>query len=344
MLTKKQMQEIREHLDNAQNPVFFFDNDPDGLCSFLLLQRYCGKGKGVLVNSFPNMTVDYFRKVREFNADYIFILDKPRVSKEFFEEARQVNIPVVWIDHHEIDKKTIPEFVNYYNPLLNRFKSNEPVTYLCQRITERKEDLWLAVAGSISDKFVPSFYSKFLKEYPDLGIKSKDAFGILYRSQIGKIALMFSFALKDRTTNVVNMFRFLMKVKTPYEVLEECSKNKTMHDRYNYINNRYVHLIAKAKANVNEGRFLFFKYSGELSMSSDLANELSYIFPKKVIVVMFVSGLKVNVSVRGKKIRETILNAINQLEDATGGGHEDAVGARIKIEDIEKFKELLEKD
>ena len=30
--TEKQIKEIRDHLDRAQNPVFFFDNDPDGLC------------------------------------------------------------------------------------------------------------------------------------------------------------------------------------------------------------------------------------------------------------------------------------------------------------------------
>ena len=342
MLTKKQIKEIREHLDRAQNPIFFFDNDPDGLCSFLLLQRYCEKGKGVSVTSFPNLTVDYFRKVKELNADYIFILDKPLVSKEFFEAVRQVNIPVVWIDHHLIDKKDVPEFVDYYNPLFNRVKSNEPVTYLCYKIAERKEDLWLAVAGCISDKFVPSFYSKFLKEYPDLGFKTKNAFGVLYRSQIGKIARIFGFALKDRTTNVVNMFRFLMKVKTPYEVLEESSKNRTMHDRFNYIDKRYKGLMEKAKANIDEGKFLFFQYAGDLSMSSDLANELSYMFPKKIIVVIYISGVKANISVRGKKIRDKVLMAIRDLDDATGGGHEDAVGAKIKVEDIEKFKERLE--
>ena len=31
MLTEKQLKEIREHLEKAQNPVFFFDNDADGL-------------------------------------------------------------------------------------------------------------------------------------------------------------------------------------------------------------------------------------------------------------------------------------------------------------------------
>ncbi|HUS50602.1 MAG TPA: hypothetical protein VMZ91_10585, partial [Candidatus Paceibacterota bacterium] len=64
------MEEIKEHLDKSQNPLFFFDNDVDGLCSFLLLQRYIGRGKGVPIKSFPEMTADYFRKINELNADY----------------------------------------------------------------------------------------------------------------------------------------------------------------------------------------------------------------------------------------------------------------------------------
>ena len=80
MLTEKELKEIREHLDRAQNPVFFVDNDNDGLCSFLILQRYSEKGKGVAVKSYPALDSEYFRKVEELNADYVFILDKAIVS------------------------------------------------------------------------------------------------------------------------------------------------------------------------------------------------------------------------------------------------------------------------
>jgi len=55
MLNEKQINEIRNHLEKAQNPLFFFDNDNDGLTSFLLLQRYIGRGKGVVIRSFPDL-------------------------------------------------------------------------------------------------------------------------------------------------------------------------------------------------------------------------------------------------------------------------------------------------
>ncbi len=335
MLTQKQILEVQEHLEKAQNPIFFFDNDGDGLCSFLLLQRYIGRGKGVAMKSAD--AGNYFKKVMELNADYIFILDRHVVSEEFLKEVRQVNLPVVWIDHHE--NSDIPDFVNYYNPLLNKEKTNEPVTALCYQITNRKQDLWIAVVGCISDHFVPDFYFEFKEKYPDLIIDSKNVKEIYFKSQIGKIGRIFNAGLKDRTTNVVNMLKFLMKVRTPYEVLEESKYNQTMYKKFKEINEKYEKLLEKAKSQKNEGGVLFFQYGGELSISSDLSNGLRYEFPGKIIVVIYVSGDKVNISVRGDNVREIVLEVIKDLEGATGGGHERAVGVRVKVKDLEKFKE-----
>lgn len=346
MLTPKQVSEIRAHLERAQNPLFFFDNDQDGLCSFLLLQRFLGRGKGVPIKSFPGMTAEYFRKVRELDADYIFILDKPVVLDEFFEEARKVNIPVVWIDHHESSNGGghVPDYVNYYNPLFNKNKTEEPVTALCYQVTQREEDLWIAVVGCISDRYVPEFYDKFEKQYPELSIKSRDATDIYYKSPIGKIAKMFSFGLKDRTTNVINMIRFLIKAKSPEDVLNESSKNYTMHKRFNDIEEKYQRLLKKAIAlEKHKDPILFFQYGGDLSISSDLSNELNYLFPEKLVVVVYIKAARANISMRGEKSREIFLEAIEGLDEATGGGHEEAVGGRLKIEDIEKFRENIEK-
>jgi len=341
MLTKKQMNEIREHLEKAQNPLFFFDNDPDGLCSFLILQRYIGRGKGIAIKSFPGMSVDYFKKALELNADYIFILDKPIVSAEFFEEVKKFNIPVVWIDHHKMEGLEVPDFIYYYNSAFKNPKKNEPVTYLCYKTTNRKEDLWIAVIGCISDRYVPDFYSDFLKTYPDLSIKSKDAFEIFYKSQIGNLARMFSFSLKDTITNVVKMTKFLCAAKNPYEVLEENNKNREMHIKYKQILKTAKKFVEKAKSFAGESKFLFFQYSGDLSISADLANELTYLYPDKIIVVIYLSGIKANISVRGKKIKSLVLKSLKDIQDATGGGHEDAVGAQVRREYIEIFKENM---
>ncbi len=340
-LTKKQIEEVREHLKKAQNPLFLFDNDQDGLCSFLLLQRYLGRGKGFPIKVSPELTVEYFRKVVELEADYIFILDQPEVSSEFFEEVRKINIPLVWIDHHKIEKEKIPSFINYYNPLFNKSKTDEPVTFLCQQIANRKEDLWLAVVGCISDAYLPKFYKDFQKEYPEISIDSQKPFDILYGSEIGKIAKILGSSLKDRITNVIMMLKYLMKAKGPYDVLKENNKNKFMHTKFEEINKKYQKFLEKAKETKNTEKLIFFQYAGDTSMSADLANGLKFNFPGKFIVVVYAKGPKANISARGKKVRNIILKAIEPLKDSTGGGHEDAVGAQIRLEDVNSFEKNL---
>lgn len=346
MLNEKQINEIREHLEKAQNPIFFFDNDPDGLCSFLLLRRFLGRGRGVAIKSFPSLDLSYFRKVEELNADYIFILDKPVVSQEFLDKTREVNIPIVWIDHHDVQSK-IPEFISYYNPYHNgnhvgNEKASVPVTYFCYQVTRRKEDIWIAVIGCISDSYLPDFYSEFETEFPDLSVRAKTAFDVLYKSSLGVITKIVSSGLKDKTSNVVNMLRFLINAKSPYDVLNEDSKNRSFHNRSTQIAKKYNLLYEKAKKHYKEnGGVLFFKYSGDLSISGELANELLYNYPEKTIVVAYVNGGKVNISLRGKEIKERFLKVIEGYEGSSGGGHKDAVGGVIQTKDLEDFVEKL---
>jgi hypothetical protein len=205
--------------------------------------------------------------------------------------------------------------------------------------------LWVAVVGCISDKFIPDFYKDFKEKNKELSLSasSKNAFDIFYNSEIGKVAKIFSFALKDRTTNVVSMLKLLVAVQSPYDILNENQKNYSMHYRFNQINTKYQKFLKKAESlEKDSGKVLFFQYGGDLSISADLSNELSYKFPKKIIVVVYITGAKANISVRGKGVKDLVLKAIKDLETATGGGHEDAVGAQVRVDDLELFQKNLE--
>ena len=342
MLSKEEILEIREHLEKAQSPLFYFDNDQDGLCSYLLLRRFYNKGNGVPVKTSP-LGMEYFRRIDEFYPDYIFILDQPTVSIEFFEAVREKNIPIVWIDHHEVEKNLLPEYVHYYNPFYSPKKSSEPVTKLCYEVTKREDDLWILIAGCLSDKFFPKEYKKFSKKYPDLSVDSKDPFKLFYDSGIGKVSRMIGMGLKDRTSLVMKMIRFLIQARTPYEVLEEKFENMNLHRRFNEINSKLQKLVNKAKNEVNSSKLLFFKYAGDTSMSSDLSNKLSYEIPEKFIVVAFLRGSRVNISIRGKNAKKIIQKAIKEFPLAKFGGHKDAVGAQMNEDELDKFKKNLEK-
>ncbi len=353
MLTKEQISEIREHLDKAQNPLFFFDNDNDGLMSFLLLRRFIGRGKGVVVKGSHNLSENYYRKINELSPDYIFVLDIPNVEEEFLKRANKDALPIVWIDHHNVEQPCIETRVSltshlflfsYYNPY-HVDKNNEPVSYLCYKIVNQKEDIWLAIIGCISDYYLPDFYKEFKEKFPELAKKNpKTPFDVFYDSEIGRIARILDFSLKDITTNVVNMMRFMMKVKGPMDVLEENSKTKQILKRYNEINKKYQAILKKARQCVGE-KMIYFQYGGDLSLTSNLSNQLSYEFPKKIIIAIYVNKNIANISIRGKfvDVREMTLKAIKGIEGARGGGHEHATGARMSVSDLVVFKKRIEK-
>jgi len=349
MLTKKQILEIREHLEKAQNPIFYYDNDADGLCAFLLLRRYLGRGYGVAIRSYPDLDASYLKKAEQLKADYIFVLDKPLIAKKFIEEADSMQLPIVWIEHHKITQAEISENAPnkknfyFYNPALSEKKKlNEPTSCLAYKIAERKEDIWLAISGCIADCYMPDFADEFAKRYPEFwGKEIKEPFDAYYKTEIGRIALSLNFGLKDSISHVVQLQNFLISCKGPSDVFLELEINKSFREKYNEINKKYGALLKEAKESESH-KIIYLIYGGDLSISSDLANNTSYLYPDKFVMVAYKKGAITNISLRGKKIKTILETILKKLENARGGGHENAVGATIRTEDLEKFKELLE--
>ncbi len=353
MLTNKEIGEIKAHLEKAQNPIFFYDNDADGLCAFLLFRRYLGRGYGVAIRSYPEMNAEYLKKVEQLKADYIFVLDKPLVSREFIEEADKMQIPIVWIDHHDMEikelKKEFSGFKSFYmyNSALGKKKKeeqNEPTSYLAYKTTGRKEDIWIALMGCVADHYLPDFASEFGERYPDFWTKEINGpFDIYYKTEIGRIAVGLNFGLKDSISHVVELQNFLISCKTPGDVFLELETNKSFRAKYNEIRKKYDALLKDAKISESQ-KLVYLIYGGDMSMSSDLSNELSYLYPDKFVLVAYKKGTITNISMRGDRINRKLETILKQIEHATGGGHKDAVGARIETKDLERFKEILEKE
>jgi single-stranded DNA-specific DHH superfamily exonuclease len=307
-----------------------------------LLQRFIGRGKGVVAKTFPNVDISLYRRARELNSDYIFILDKPNVSQEFFEEAKNNNIPIVWIDHHETNTKIPPE-IFYYNSFDPKKGTGEPVTYISYKVTNKKEDLWIETIGCISDSFMSENYKEFLKEYPGLGIETKEPFEVLYKSEIGKISRMLNSGLMDTTTNIVKMLKYLFKVTHPTQILEENEKTYEMREKFKFIERKRKKFVEKAVKNAKENEnYLVFEYSGDTSMSAEIANELHFLFPKKYIIVIYKKENRANISTRGENVKEKVIKSIKNFKAAVGGGHKNAAGAQIQTDEIDAFiKEFL---
>jgi len=180
-----------------------------------------------------------------------------------------------------------------------------------------------------------------------LFIDSTNAFEILYNSRIGVVAHLLNCGLKDKTTYVVKMIKFLMKVKSPYEILEKTSENREMHEKYQIINKKLKKFLGEAQEQAKSSdKLIFFEYGGDTSMSAEISNSLKYLFPGKIIFVVYASESNsfANISGRGENVKDILDRVLQQgnFENARGGGHENAVGAKIMKRDLPKFKELTQ--
>lgn len=338
MISEEQNEEIRNFLKRSENPLFFFDDDTDGLCSYLLLKKYVDHGKGVVIKSSPMLDVTFLRKVEEYSPDIVFVLDKPMVSEDFISN---VHVPIVWIDHHTpVEAKG----VKYYNPRVSNPDAYIPTSYLCYQVV--KQDLWIAVCGIVGDWVIPEFIEDFMKEYPGLVEKTDNPGDILYKQPLGILIKIFSFILKGKTSEVNKCISILSKLRDPYELLNKTtSRARYLHRRFERINKEYSELLESAKQTATKDKFLIFYYpSKKMSFTGDLSNELSYLFPDKIIIIGRKKDDEFRLSFRSKthKLPKVIEKALEDVE-GYGGGHEYACGGNIKSKDIDKFISNLRK-
>src|SRR3989344_5115254 len=326
------LKEIYKLIEKSENPLIFFDDDPDGLCSYLLIKRHFRKGNPVVIKSSPEIDMSYLKKVEEYSPDIVIILDKPVVSQDFIDK---VNVPLIWIDHHPINDVG---GVNYFNPLFNDKDDARPVSYWCYQLT--KENLWIATIGVASDYSLATV-NKFKEEFPDLCEYVDHAGKVMFRTKLGKLIMIYDFILKNPHYKVLQYVNLIEKINSPYELLEGSSKNaREIIKVYEKVNKEYQLLVKEALKPQKSRVHIFLYPSGKISLTSELSNEITFKFKNKLIIVGRRKNDVVKLSLRYQKsdLRVMLKNALEGL----GGGHEHACGSHVNIRDFDEFVRRLE--
>ncbi len=335
MISEKEIESIRNNLEESGNPLFLFDNDPDGFCSALILLKNLGRGKAIPIKSFPDFDGAIIERIESFLPDSIFILDKPFNNLEFLNLMQEKGVRVFVIDHHE--NKTDEELKSKAT-FFTSYPASEPTSYICQKIYNRKETEWISLIGCIYDIYKPDFIYEFEKLYPEMIDSGVDISRIRYTSDLGKITRILSLALKSSNMTIQNYIELFLRVNGPCDILIENEKNAYLHNRYNFLSKIIDKNIKKATI---YPKVVFLEYSGEYSLSSDIANYLFFLHPEKFIVVCYKKYESINISLRGEEAKSITEEIVSTLEGASGGGHEVACGLRIPYEAFGKFKRII---
>jgi single-stranded DNA-specific DHH superfamily exonuclease len=352
MLTKSELKELRDELMSSRNPLIFFDDDTDGASSYILfykfLKGYTENIKGIIVKSSPELKDEVFlKKSHEFDPDKVFVLDKPLMAQEFIDEVHK---PMIWLDHHPLQQR---HGVKYFNPLKHKCKSfvhdTRPTTYWAYKTVEkdRSQDLWIAMVGCVGDYFIPEFHKEFTKKYPDMlpkDLKIKDAGTILFETRLGLLCKIINFNLKYPTKDAMTAVKILTRIDDPREILDQTTPaGKYIYKKYAFFNEIYER--AKSSVNITDDKLVLFEYEDKYSLTGDLANELMYHNPDKIILIARLKGGEYKCSFRSINIlvRPILEKALVDI-DGYGGGHEHACGGAIKTHDWEKFLENLRRE
>ncbi|MBN1386682.1 DHH family phosphoesterase [Candidatus Woesearchaeota archaeon] len=349
-LKDKELDSIRGHLDDCSKPLFYFDDDVDGLCSFLLLYRYKREGKGIILKVAPEVKKEMARKAVEFGADKVFILDKPMVSDEFFDE---IKADIVWLDHHEVQDISHSN-VHYFNPRKHEDSDNRPTTYWCYKVVdpklEDKNNLWIAAVGCVGDWHLPDFFDRFREVFPELvGEDVKKPEDAYFASRLGELIRILSYILKGQTTEVFKCIKILTRIESPVEILDQATdRGRFIYKKYLKEKEEYDSIMREivekhGPGDKKKGMIVHIYHANKTSFTSDLSNELLYMFPERIILVGREKNEEIKLSLRSSKehdLREALESALTVAE-GYGGGHRNACGANVKKRDFSQFVEKL---
>lgn len=337
------LEKIREELQTCKKPLFFYHDDADGLCSFLLLYRFIKEGKGIVIKASHGVDEKFVRKVEEYQPDKVFITDMAVVTSDFI---RNVKVPIILIDHHPINE--IVKGVKYYNPRIENPDLNIPATKICYDIVQ--QDLWIAAVGTIGDwVYIDGFMNEVKKVYPQfLSKKIKTPEDALFDSKLGFLAKIFNFILKGKITDVNKCVKILTRIATPEEILDQSTpQGKFIYKKYESVVKPYENLLKRAlKKASDDDKFVVFSYSNEESFTGELSNELLYRFPEKIIIIAREKSGEMRCSLRSPKgisVRNLLIKSLVGVE-GKGGGHENACGVSVKKEHWETFLENMRKN
>lgn len=358
----KSMQNIVGYLHKSilsnKKIMAYGDYDVDGICSVSILKRMFSLLNTEIGYYIPNRYKDGYginvEKVDEIankGYDILICIDNGINANEALEYAKEKNIDVIILDHHEL-KGEIPPCNYYLHPILSEFCdynmcASSIAYYLSLAMLSESDDKCAILAGlaTISDimplikqnKLLAKNAIKLLNKhiYSNLDLlvdESEYNESILTMSLIPKLNSVGR-VIKDNRVNLIIKFLFEENndLKLSYvKFILECNKiRRTISEEFY----NKIFIDSKSKIIVVKDDELLEGVCG--IVASRLANNYdlpAIAFSKSEDGKYYKGSAR---SVDGINIIE-VLSKINYLVNF--GGHDKAAGITINIDDFDKFK------
>ena len=326
------MERVREAISAASNPIVFFDDDADGIASFLLLQHVLGDTLYAPMKKRPNLGETLSELATQLGADLKIVLDVAVLEDVFLSTPPQT----VWIDHHD---EQDPRGAIYLN-------GSVPTSMLVYELFSGPK--WIAAAGAVGDYHIPSFIEELRHEHPELVPSFERVEDLVFSSPLGELALIFETCVKGTIREARRKLDVLRRIKDPEELLEGTTTEGIIIRRaYERDRAEYRGYLAEALEHAKGSEKLFvyrYAHSGH-TFTAQLSNELAYTLPDHVVIVAaeYAGAYRLSIRSHARELPELLARALIGIE-GSGGGHPHACGANVKSEDFERFLENLRRE
>ena len=340
---------VSEYLKNLDNFYIIVDNDPDGVCSGILMKTILHK-----LNKKYKVVIKKKRSYRrleesllDFNNYQNFVfLDTPFPDEDLIKIAREYpKNTFIYIDHHKYKvPDELPSNLIYFDIRAKNYeiKSVSAAVYKLGKIIfgdEFKKYSLIALAGSMCDWITDDETLNDFKKYYK-GVYTDD-----YNNITHPISLILDIFKYVDFSYLLNNGENL--IENPHEFLKKLKINK-MLDKYK----KLLEEVVSSKIIYKSKSVIVFKVN---SKASEAAGILATFYPDKITVVIspikdtFVEKIlpkKYKVSIRSRE--ETvhlgkILEEFTKKYGINGGGHPKAAGGAIWKKDLDKLLEFIEK-
>ena len=191
----------------------------------------------------------------------------------------------------------------------------------------------------------------FQSQYPTIGVPCLGIPGFRGAAKpfIENLVLRLKSVVEHFIHSEVNKsIKILTRIESPDEILKQTTpRGKLIWKKYQLINRTYEEMLVTISKTATMDKLFVYTYThDQLSLTKDLANELLYRFPDKLIVLGREKEGEMRCSLRSGpqwNIAKALEKALVGIQ-GYGGGHEQACGAGIKKEDFARFLQNLRRE
>jgi len=323
-----------ENLKSSDKIILVHHKDADGTYSAAIITialKRMNKKIGKIITGTTENSNEIVKSIEKYNK--VIIVD---IGIDLlFKELNKLDKEILYIDHHLTVDSKLSEKIVYMNPRLENDKIYQPATYVVYKFFSQLVDIsnkeWLAVIGTIGD-----YGYEDCRDLLDKYITVDDKRDI-WKTKYGKAAIETVGAATE--IGFDNLLKVLVEAKSFEEVIEN-KKIKIAYGKYQTLYENAKKRFWENAEKFADANLIFSVLSSKVErVGSAIATESSTRYPNKIIFLLEKIDGFYKIHARYQKGKINLGKLLREM--GVGGGHGPAAGGKIKIKDLDNFKERL---